>query len=98
MDGPRDYHTMSSNSYRERQTAYDISYMRNLTQGYKWTYLQNRNRLTDFENKLMATKEEGGGEGGIGGLRFAYSHCGIWNDWPIGTCCIAQGTLPNILW
>ena len=22
----------------------------------KWTYLQNRNRLTDIENKLMATK------------------------------------------
>ena len=27
---------------------------------YKWIYLQNRNRLTDFKNKLMATKGEGG--------------------------------------
>ena len=30
---------------------------------YKWTYLQNRNRLTDIENKFMVTKEEGEGEG-----------------------------------
>ena len=27
------------------------------------TYLQNRNRLTDLENKLMVTKGEGWGEG-----------------------------------
>ena len=25
---------------------------------YKWTYLQNKNRLTDLENKLMVTKGE----------------------------------------
>ena len=25
---------------------------------YKWTYLQNRNRLTDIENKVMVTKGE----------------------------------------
>ena len=29
--------------------------MRNLKIGYKWTYLQNRNRLTDLE-KIMVTK------------------------------------------
>ena len=30
---------------------------------YKWVYLQNRNRLTDFKNKLTVIKEEmlGGG-------------------------------------
>ena len=28
---------------------------------YKWTYLQNRNRLRDIENKLMVTKGERGG-------------------------------------
>ena len=27
---------------------------------YKWTHLQNRNRLTDTENKPMVTKGEGG--------------------------------------
>ena len=26
----------------------------------KWTYLQNRNRLTDIENKLLLTKGEKG--------------------------------------
>ena len=35
--------------------------MWNLKKWYKWTYLQNRNRLTDTENKLMATKGERGG-------------------------------------
>ena len=30
MDGPRDYHTKWSESERERQTPYIITYMRNL--------------------------------------------------------------------
>ena len=30
MDEPRDYHTMLSKSERERQIAYDITYMWNL--------------------------------------------------------------------
>ena len=30
--------------------------MWNLKQWYKWTYLQNRNRLIDIENKLTVTK------------------------------------------
>ena len=30
---------------------YDITYKRNLKKGYKWTYLQNRNRVTDVGNK-----------------------------------------------
>ena len=29
-------------------------------QCYKWTYLQNRNRLTDLDSEFMATKEEVG--------------------------------------
>ena len=53
MDGPRDDHTKWSKSERERQIPYDIDYMWNLKfkKRYKWTYLQNRNRLTDIENK-----------------------------------------------
>ena len=27
---------------------------------HRWTYLQNRNRLTDIENKLMVTEGQGG--------------------------------------
>ena len=30
---------------------------------YKWIYLQNRNRLTDIENKCMITKGEMSGGG-----------------------------------
>ena len=36
--------------YTEKD-KYDIAYMWNLKKLYKWTYLQNRNRLTDIENK-----------------------------------------------
>ena len=57
---PRDYHTKWSKSERERQISYDVTHMWNLKR-YKWTYLQNRNRLTDVENKLMVNK--GGREG-----------------------------------
>ena len=57
MDGPRDYHTKGSKLDRERQIPYDITYMWNLKRKwYKWTYLQNRNRLTDIGNKLMVTE------------------------------------------
>ena len=47
----------------QRKTiSYDITYMRNLQKGYKGTYLQNRNWLTDIENKLrVITKGEGRG-------------------------------------
>ena len=44
---------------RERQ-SYDITYMWNLDKLYKWTYLENRNRPTDIENKPMVTKGESG--------------------------------------
>ena len=64
MDGPRDCHTEWSKSHREREISYDTAYMRNLKKKwYECTYLQNRNRLTDFENKLMATSREGWGKG-----------------------------------
>ena len=72
MDGHRDCHTEWSKSDRERQISYDITYMWNLKKGYKWTYIQNRNRVTDVENKLMVT-------GGWGGDKL-----GDW-DWHIYT-------------
>ena len=60
MDGPGDDHTKWSKSDREKQILYDITYMQNLKkkERYKWTYLQNRKRLTDLENKLMVTVGE----------------------------------------
>ena len=65
MDGPGDDHTEWSKSDRERQISYDITYMWNLIlKNDKWTYLQNRNRLIDIEDKLMVTKGETWGEEG----------------------------------
>ena len=42
-----------------------------LKKWYKWTYLQNRNRHTDLENKLMVTK----GDSGDGGR----DKLGVWD-------------------
>ena len=36
---------------------------------------------------LKGTSEE---EGETGALGLAFAHCGIWNSWLTGTCCIAQ--------
>ena len=60
MDGPRDCHTGWSKSGRKSQVSY-ITYMQNLKKKkwYKWTYLQNRNRLTNLENKGILTKGAG---------------------------------------
>ena len=44
MDGPRVYHTEWSKSEKDK---YHITYMWNLKILYKWTYEQNRNRVTD---------------------------------------------------
>ena len=60
MAWPRDYHT--SEVSQTETDKYCITYMWNLKKKkwYKWTYLQNRNRLTDIENKHMVTKVERG--------------------------------------
>ena len=65
--------------------------------GYRWTYLQNRDRHTEFENIMVTKRDRWVGEW-TGNLGLAYTHCGIWNDWPMGICYISQRTLPSILW
>ena len=72
MGGPRDYHTEWNKSNREREISY-ITYMWNLKNGYRWTYLQIRNRVTDVANKH--DYERGNGERG---------KLGYW-DWHIHT-------------
>ena len=63
MGGPRDYHTKWSESDRERQIYITWLICGILKYIYKSTYLQNRSRLIDIENKLIVTKgERGGGE------------------------------------
>ena len=60
-------------------------------------YLQKRNRFTDFENKLMATKGNGLGRDRLGVWDW-HMHTVVYGmDWPTEIGCIAQGTLPNIL-
>ena len=62
ISDPRDYHTEWRKQVRERKISYDITYMWNLKKLYRWTYVQNRNRPTGLENKLMITKKERRGE------------------------------------
>ena len=59
LDGSRDCHTETCKSDREKQISYDIIYMWNLKKRYKWTYLQNINRVTDIVNKFVV---RGGGK------------------------------------
>ena len=59
MDGCRDYHTKGS------QTKTNIMWYHidvESKQWYKWAYFQNKNGLTDLENKHTATKGESRGE------------------------------------
>ena len=56
---------LSEVSQTERQ-IYDIAYMWNLKKQYKWTYLQNRNRVTNVENKLMVTRGKARGRDKLG--------------------------------
>ena len=61
MDGPKDI-ILSEVRQTVQDKYHDITYIWNLKRNeYKQTYLQNRNRLTDIENKLMDTKVESGG-------------------------------------
>ena len=47
-------------SDREGEKYHDIPHMWILKKKlYKWTYLQNRKRLTDLENELMVAEEKG---------------------------------------
>ena len=50
-------------SQTEKDEIYVTTYMYTLKKLYKWTQLQNRNRGTILENKLMFTKRGALGEG-----------------------------------
>ena len=60
MNGPRDDHTKWSQT--EKIKYHDITYMCNLKND-RFTYLQNKNRFTDFENRLISLPKwkDGGG-------------------------------------
>ena len=76
MDATRDSHTKSE---RERQIPFDITYVESKI-WHKWAYLQNRNRLTDVENRLAVAMGEGGGsdrngEFGVGRCKLLHLEC-----------------------
>ena len=56
MNVSREYHTNRSKSEKDIQKVSLICGISKYR--YKWTHLQNRNRLTDIENKVMVTKGE----------------------------------------
>ena len=80
----------------ERQASYDITFMGKFLKRIQMNLFAEQ-RITDFENKLIVIKEDRMKGDGLGVWGLAYAHYGVWNDWPTGTCCIAQRTLPNIL-
>ena len=63
IDRPRDYHTKWSKADRGRQILICYSLYVEPKQLYKWACLQNGNRFTVVESKLMVTKGER--QGGI---------------------------------
>ena len=59
MDGPRDYHTKWNKTEKDIYIYIYLTNMWNLKKKWcKWTYVKNRNRLTDIENTFMVTKGE----------------------------------------
>ena len=60
MDRPRDYQTKWSKPEKDKYQMILLICRILKKKGYKWTYLQNRNRFTDIENKFMVTKGKGG--------------------------------------
>ena len=60
MDGPGEDDSEWMKSDGERQVSWNHLHME-FKKWYKWIYLQNRNGLTDVENKFVVTKGERGG-------------------------------------
>ena len=56
MEGPGDYHTKHSNTKRERQTSYDITYMWNLKKITIQMNLYAKQKDIYIENKPMVTR------------------------------------------
>ena len=58
IDGPRDYHTKSSKSKRERQIPYYITYMWNLKYNTN-EHIYKTERDSDLDKRLMVSNGEG---------------------------------------
>ena len=73
IDGPGEYHTKWNKSDRKTNILWYHLYVES-KKWYNWTYLQNRNRLTELENELMVTM----------GSTEERNRMGVW-DWHVHT-------------
>ena len=62
MDATGDYHTKWSSQKEKTSTIWYHLYVESKI-WHKWTYLWNRNRIMDIENRMVFAKEEGFGGG-----------------------------------
>ena len=94
MDGPRESHT------KWRKSEKDKHHMTSFTCGiwHKWTYLRNRNRLTDAENRCVVAKGERGGRGK--NWDSGISRCkAVYTGWKNNEVLLhSTRTIFNILW
>ena len=61
-------------SQTEKDISYDTAYMWNLKQWYRWTYLKNRNRVTDAEEHQRGYQRGKKVSDKTGRFRFMYIH------------------------
>ena len=78
---PEGYRLETTNVKREMQSDRERHHMMSLKcrlkKLYRWTYIQNGNRLIDLENQLMVTKGEREQGGGVGNMELTVTHCYI---------------------
>ena len=98
VDEPRAYCTEWSKPEREKQISYINTYPRNLEGRYWRTCSQSSNGEADREKRLM---DKGGKkQKRVGWMQSSMEACTptFVNRWPMGTCCMTQGTQTAALW
>ena len=80
-----------------RQTSPDIPYMLNLKKRIQMNSFARQKQTHRLQKQAYSYQREQAEGMWTGGLGLACAHGGVWNGWPLGTCCKAQGTLPDIL-
>ena len=61
MDEPRDHHTEWGKTQKNKYHMIYHLHVESEKKKYKWTYSQNRSRVSEVESKLMITRELAGG-------------------------------------
>ena len=85
-----DLEIITLNEVRQRKTnVWYCLHVGSKKKWYNWSYLWNRNRLTDLENEPIVTE----GKGQIGSLGLTHTHCYVENRWPTRTNWTKQATV-----